>query len=70
MEFTVKSPKLLAVMQLASHCCDPLTLAQALVSMAVRVSLFVLVLALLGCTGRVERNPLGRTSAAAPLEIA
>ena len=45
----MKSPKLLAVMQLASHCCDPLSLAQALVSIAVRVVLIVLVMAMVGC---------------------
>jgi len=49
MELTVKSQKLLAVTQLASHCCDPLSLSQALLSIAIRVALIVLVMAMVGC---------------------
>jgi putative cardiolipin synthase len=49
MELTVKSPKLLAVMQLASHCCDSLTFPQALFSIATRIALIALVMAMVGC---------------------
>ena len=49
MDLTVKSQKLLAVMQLASHCCDPLSFSQALASIAVRIALIVLVMAMVGC---------------------
>jgi hypothetical protein len=48
----MKFPKVLAVMQLASHCYDPLSLSLALSSMAFRVAFIVfivLVMAVLGC---------------------
>ncbi len=49
MELTVKSPKLQAVMQVASHCWDSSSLSQALVSIATRIALIALVMAMVGC---------------------
>jgi putative cardiolipin synthase len=49
LESIMKVLKLQAVMQLASHCCDPLSLWQALASIAVRVALIALVMAMVGC---------------------
>ena len=50
--------KVLAVMQLASHCYDPLSLSLALASVAFRVAFIVLVMAVFGCAslpGGVQR---------------
>ena len=44
-----KSQKLQTVMQVASHCWDSSSLSQALVSLAIRIALIVLVLAMVGC---------------------
>ncbi len=48
MELTVNSQKLRDVMQLASHSCDPLSLSQALMSIAARIALVALVIAMVG----------------------